>query len=174
MTLDFSRPGKPTDNAYVESFNGRLREECLNANWFLSLEDAQVKIEAWRRDYNESRPHTALGHVPPAEFAAWEGAKPPPRQVQRSWNPHFMTGSETGGPSKGVQTSIESGTSIGRGSAAQPIKNHRNAKGPTERPKAVWVTRHLGGTRRCCARGFITGWSGASEIKGRFSPRSDR
>ncbi len=73
VTLDFSRPGKPTDNAYVESFNGRLREECLNANWFLSLEDAQGKIEAWRREYNESRPHTALGHVPPAEFAAWNG-----------------------------------------------------------------------------------------------------
>ncbi len=71
MTLDFSRPGKPTDNAYVESFNGRLRDECLNANWFLSLEDAQAKIAAWRRDYNESRPHTALGHVPPPEFAAY-------------------------------------------------------------------------------------------------------
>ncbi len=78
VTLDFSRPGKPTDNAYVESFNGRLREECLNANWFLSLEDAQGKIEAWRREYNESRPHTALGHVPPAEFAAWDGARPIP------------------------------------------------------------------------------------------------
>lgn len=78
VTLDFSRPGKPTDNAYVESFNGRLREECLNANWFLSLEDAQAKIEAWRREYNESRPHTALGHVPPAEFAAWDGASPIP------------------------------------------------------------------------------------------------
>jgi putative transposase len=60
VTLDFSRPGKPTDNAYVESFNGRLREECLNVNWFLSLEDAQAKIEAWRREYNESRPHTAF------------------------------------------------------------------------------------------------------------------
>ena len=69
VTLDFSRPGKPTDNAYVESFNGRLREECLNANWFLGLKDAYGKIEAWRRDYNESRPHTASGHVPPAEFA---------------------------------------------------------------------------------------------------------
>ena len=76
VRIDFSRPGKPTDNAYVESFNGRLREECLNANWFLSLEDARVKIEAWRRDYNESRPHTALGHVPPAEFAAGDGACP--------------------------------------------------------------------------------------------------
>jgi putative transposase len=74
VTLDFSRPGKPTDNAYVESFNGRLREEFLNANWFLSLKDAQLEIEAWRRDYNERRPHTALGHVSPAEFAAWDGA----------------------------------------------------------------------------------------------------
>ena len=78
VKIDFSRPGKPTDNAYVESFNGRLREECLNANWFLSLQDAQAKIEAWRREYNESRPHTALGHVPPAEFAAWDGASPVP------------------------------------------------------------------------------------------------
>ena len=60
-TLDFSRPGKPTDNAFVESFNGRLRDKCLNSHWFLSLADARAKIEAWRRDYNESRPHTALG-----------------------------------------------------------------------------------------------------------------
>src|SRR6266436_6247493 len=69
VTLDFSRPGKPTDNAYVESFNGRLRDECLNANWFLSLADAKAKIEAWRRHYNESRPHTALGWLTPHEFA---------------------------------------------------------------------------------------------------------
>ncbi len=54
-------PGKPTDNAFVESFNGRLRDECLNTHWFLSLEDVRTKIEAWRRDYNESRPHTSLG-----------------------------------------------------------------------------------------------------------------
>ena len=86
VTLDFSRPGKPTDNAYVESFNGRLREECLNANWFLSLEDAQAKIEAWRRDYNESRPHTALGHVPPAEFAAGNGASPIPSRSTEPGN----------------------------------------------------------------------------------------
>jgi putative transposase len=61
VTLDFSRPGKPTDNAYVESFNGSLRDECLNVNWFLSLEDARGKIEAWRWHYNESRPRVALG-----------------------------------------------------------------------------------------------------------------
>ncbi len=56
VELDFSRPGKPTDNARVESFNGRLRQECLNANWFMSLEDARAKIAAWRTYYNESRP----------------------------------------------------------------------------------------------------------------------
>ena len=70
VTLDFSRPGKPTDNAFVESFNGRLRDECLNAHWFLSLADARAKIEAWRRDYNESRPHMSLGWMTPAEYAA--------------------------------------------------------------------------------------------------------
>ncbi len=76
VTLDFSRPGKPTDNAFVESFNGRLRDECLNSHWFLSLADARAKIEAWRRDYNESRPHTALGWLTPAEYAASVGVNP--------------------------------------------------------------------------------------------------
>ena len=69
VTLDFSRPGKPTDNALVESFNGRLRDECLNTSWFLSLDDARRKIEAWRQHYNTSRPHTSLGFVPPSVFA---------------------------------------------------------------------------------------------------------
>ncbi len=53
VMLDFSRPSKPTDNAYVESYNGRIRAECRNANWFLSLADAKAKCEAWRRNYNE-------------------------------------------------------------------------------------------------------------------------
>ena len=70
VTLDFSRPGKPTDNCFVESFNGRFRDECLDTHWFLSVEDARTKIEAWRRDYNASRPHSALGHLTPQEFAA--------------------------------------------------------------------------------------------------------
>ena len=69
VTIDFSRPGKPTDNAFVESFNGTLRDECLNAHWFTSLGDATMRVEAWRRDYNESRPHRALGEIAPAEFA---------------------------------------------------------------------------------------------------------
>ena len=70
VQLDFSRPGKPTDNALIESFNGRLRAECLNENWFLSLEDAEEKISDWRRDYNEQRPHSALGNLAPRDFAS--------------------------------------------------------------------------------------------------------
>mgnify|MGYP003633389465 FL=1 len=68
VTLDFSRPGKPTDNPFIESFNGSFRDECLNLNWFLSLDDAQQKIEAWRVDYNEYRPHQSLNDRTPQEF----------------------------------------------------------------------------------------------------------
>jgi len=70
VVMDFSRPGKPTDNPFIESFNGSLRDECLNAHWFLSLEDARQKIESWRQDYNQFRPHSSLGDIPPAQFAA--------------------------------------------------------------------------------------------------------
>jgi putative transposase len=76
VTLDFSRPGKPTDNAFVEPFNGRFRDECLNTHWFLSLADARSKIDAWRRDYNECRPHTCLGWLTPVEFASSAGVNP--------------------------------------------------------------------------------------------------
>ena len=65
VTLDFSRPGKPTDNAFIESLNGKFRAECLNANWFLGLDEARAKCEAWRRDYNEHRPHSAIGNEVP-------------------------------------------------------------------------------------------------------------
>jgi putative transposase len=65
VEIDFSRPGTPTDNAYIEAFNSRLRAECLNASWFLSMADARERIEDWRRDYNETRPHTALGGLNP-------------------------------------------------------------------------------------------------------------
>ena len=65
VTLDFSRPGKPTDNAFIESLNGKFRAECLNANWFLSLDEARRKCEACRRDYNEVRPHSAIGNKVP-------------------------------------------------------------------------------------------------------------
>jgi putative transposase len=69
VRLEFIQPGKPAQNAYIESFNGRLRDECLNANWFTSLSDARQKIETWRQDYNEQRPHSSLNYLPPAEFA---------------------------------------------------------------------------------------------------------
>ena len=65
VILDFSRPGKPTDNGFIESFNGKFRAECLNTHWFMSLDDARSKMEAWRRDYNEVRPHSAIGYKPP-------------------------------------------------------------------------------------------------------------
>ena len=60
VALDFSRPGRPTDNPFIESFNRNFRDACLNKNWFLSLQDVRAKIESWRRDYNSYRPHSSL------------------------------------------------------------------------------------------------------------------
>ncbi len=70
VTLGFSRPGKPRDNALIASFNGRLRNACLNEHWFLSLKETEEKIEAWRKMYNAERPHSSLGNRTPEEFAA--------------------------------------------------------------------------------------------------------
>jgi putative transposase len=78
VMLDFSRPGKPTDNAFIEAFNGRFRAECLNAHWFLSLADAREKMEDWRRYYNEERPHGAIGQKPPITLLNHAGATSPP------------------------------------------------------------------------------------------------
>ena len=69
VALLFIEPGKPVQNAYAESFNGRLRDECLNETWFWTLADARVTIEQWRVEYNTARPHSRLAGVPPAEFA---------------------------------------------------------------------------------------------------------
>ena len=69
MKLDFSRPEKPTDNAFIESFNGKFRTECLNQHSFMSLEDAQGRFDEWREDYNEVHPHSSLGNRTPKEFA---------------------------------------------------------------------------------------------------------
>jgi transposase InsO family protein len=69
VTLRLIEPGKPNQNAYVESFNGRLRDECLNEHWFMSLAHARTVIEAWRREYNEERPKKSLGGLTPAQFA---------------------------------------------------------------------------------------------------------
>ncbi|NOX40010.1 MAG: transposase [Alphaproteobacteria bacterium] len=93
VQLYFIDPGKPTQNAYIESFNGRFREECLNLNWFTTLAEAERIIENWRLDYNQNRPHSSLNYQTPEEFAAnrpfhkpqWalalelpEGSAPPP------------------------------------------------------------------------------------------------
>ena len=76
VKLHFIDPGQPGQNAYIESFNGKFRDECLNENWFVSLAEARQRIEAWRRDYNQVRPHSSLGYQTPEEFAA-RGASPP-------------------------------------------------------------------------------------------------
>jgi len=69
VEIDFSRPGRPTDNAHIEAFNGRLRAECLDASWFLSLADARDRLEALRLEYNQERPHGSLGNLAPRAFA---------------------------------------------------------------------------------------------------------
>lgn len=78
VTLDFSRPGKPTDNAFIEAFNGRFRSECLNAYWFLTLADAREEMEDWLRYYNEVRPHGAIGNKPPISLHKSGGAASQP------------------------------------------------------------------------------------------------
>jgi len=68
IQIEHIRPGRPSENSFVESFNGRFRDECLNEHWFLNLQDAQDKIEYWRRSYNEQRPHSSLQNMTPNEF----------------------------------------------------------------------------------------------------------
>jgi len=127
VQLDFIRPGKPVENSYIESFNGRLRDECLNVQVFFKLSDVREKLERWRQDYNQVRPHSALGDRPPEEFldhwqqssatsprTAWPAnqvpagavhcgdlAKPKPLQL-------FVPPSEVkGGPEKLPSSSVE-------------------------------------------------------------------
>jgi putative transposase len=73
VKIHFIRPGKPVENCYVESFNGKFRDECLNDHWFIDLADAKTKIETWRRDYNEVRPHSSLGDLTPTEYSSTVG-----------------------------------------------------------------------------------------------------
>ncbi len=88
VKIDFSRPGKPTDNAFCESFNGTFRSECLDTNWFSNLLDAKLIIEAWRREYNESRPHRALADRTPMEFASQIAAR---RDLAETKTSRFLT-----------------------------------------------------------------------------------
>jgi putative transposase len=84
VQLDFIRPGRPVENAFIEAFNGRLRDECLNVHQFTSIEDAKAKIEAWRIDYNRHRPHSSLGHLTPEEFQRRCQVEPTPKAVAGS------------------------------------------------------------------------------------------
>jgi len=86
VTLHFIDPGKPVQNAFIESFNGKFRDECLNQSWYTNLEDARQVIEAWRVDYNTVRPHSSLGYLTPVEYAATIAARPasPPTPVVSS------------------------------------------------------------------------------------------
>jgi len=95
VTLESSRPGKPTDNAFIESFNGSPRDECLNLHWFASLADAREKMDTWRQDYNGSRPYKGLDRRTPDEFRAqWvnQGRKPSDQLLRNSGAPHPYPG----------------------------------------------------------------------------------
>jgi putative transposase len=81
VKLDFIRPGKPTENAFIESFNGRLRDECLNVNEFATIDQVRIVLDGWRHDYNHHRPHGSLGHLTPSEFAI-KGQKQEPEAAQ--------------------------------------------------------------------------------------------
>jgi len=83
VTLHFFDPGKPVQNAFIESFNGKFRDECLNQSWYTSLEEARQEVETWRVDYNTVRPHNSLGYLTPEEYAAKVAARPasPPTPV---------------------------------------------------------------------------------------------
>jgi Integrase core domain len=76
VKLDFIQPGRPVQNGYIESFNGRLRDECLNTEVFSTLAEAREKLECWRRDYNQTRPHSALADRAPEEFTRTFGPGP--------------------------------------------------------------------------------------------------
>jgi putative transposase len=78
LPLAFIEPGKPWQNGFNESFNGKFRDECLSVEWFRNRQDARVVIEQWRKEYNSERPHSSLGNMPPEEYAQRAGACPPP------------------------------------------------------------------------------------------------
>lgn len=84
VALHFIAPGKPVQNAYIESFNGRLRDECLNQHWFSCVAEARMLIEAWRVDYNRVRPHTSLGYRTPEQFATLHGGRSLPQTAARA------------------------------------------------------------------------------------------
>jgi putative transposase len=124
VKLDFIRPGRPVQNGYIESFNGRLRDECLNGEIFFSLTDAREKLEHWRRDYNERRPHTALGDRTPEEFVRALGGRPFAFQTIDKADPRLSQGfAAAGQKTPALDTAVD-----------LPSDTERKAKGLSERP----------------------------------------
>ena len=127
VQLHFIEPGKPMQNAFIESFNGKFRDECLNENWFLDLAEAREKIEAWRCDYNQVRPHSALGYLTPAEFRRGARLRPaalPWRSAVRSRAVRWREGSyrcSVGEPETGESLTIPGLKMGGRSRSMSPV-----------------------------------------------------
>jgi putative transposase len=90
LAWDYIEPGKPVQNAFIESFNSKLRDECLNEHVFLTLAEARETVEAWRHDYNHLRPHGSLGALTPIEFAALKGQSMQPPQEAKMTSSRFF------------------------------------------------------------------------------------
>ena len=123
VKLEFIRPGSPVENAFIESFNGRLRDECLNGEVFFSLADAREKLERWRLDYNHNRPHSSLGDRTPQEFAALAGGPPFALPMVDKATAHPCQGCATAGPEPpALDTAVQ-----------RPSESEIRAKGSSER-----------------------------------------
>jgi putative transposase len=123
VKLDFIRPGRPVQNGFIESFNGRLRDECLNSEVFFDVSDAREKIERWRRDYNCNRPHSSLGDRTPEEFASILGCRPFALPI---------VGKAVSPPSQGFADAGRKAPALDRASEL-PCKTEIRAKGLPER-----------------------------------------
>jgi putative transposase len=127
VKLDFIRPGKPVENGYIESFNGRLRDECLNGEVFFSLADAQEKLDRWKQDYNLYRPHSALDDRTPAEFAKVAGFRPFALSHVHKAEPEPRQGSAAAGPPRPALDPAP----------APPSESHKRAKSLREQPRLL-------------------------------------
>lgn len=108
--IDFSQPGKPTDNCFIERFNGKFRAECLNAYWFMSLDDTRIKMEDWRRDYNEFRPDSAIGNKVQISLMNGSTASPPlcALNTENSSSPWYKFGAQLREITNSIYLSLQS------------------------------------------------------------------
>jgi putative transposase len=127
VKLDFIRPGRPVQNGYIESFNGRLRDECLNGEIFFNLTDARGKLEQWRHDYNQNRPHSALADQTPEEFAGALGRRPFALHIVDKAEPPGCQGFAAAGQKAPALDNP----------VAPPSETERRAKGNCERPLLI-------------------------------------